>query len=256
MNLGITPGSFSAGGDSGSGIVTVGGLNPVALLFAGSSSYTITNPIDDVLSAFGVTIDDGSGGVGNSSPTASFAFGCSELACTFYGSGSSDSDGSIESWSWDFDDETAGSGETTNHTYAAGGSYAVTLTVTDKEGATDQESRNVSVSAPASGQHVGDLDGSGQNNGSTWTATVTITVHNVSHSPVAGVSVTGLWAGPGVGSGNCGQVTDANGQCTVIRTGIRKRDGSVQYAVMGGSATPDNHDPDGGDGTAITVVKP
>lgn len=42
-------GSFSAGGDSGSLIVTSNGNHPVALLFAGSSSTTIGNPIDMVL---------------------------------------------------------------------------------------------------------------------------------------------------------------------------------------------------------------
>jgi len=52
--------SMSAAGDSGSLIVTDDGNNsPVALLFAGSSSSTIGNPIGLVLSAFGVTIDDG-----------------------------------------------------------------------------------------------------------------------------------------------------------------------------------------------------
>jgi hypothetical protein len=52
-------GSFSAGGDSGSLIVTENGNFPVALLFAGSSSSTIGNPIDLVLGAFNVTIDPG-----------------------------------------------------------------------------------------------------------------------------------------------------------------------------------------------------
>lgn len=55
-------GAFSAGGDSGSLIVTQSGNLPVALLFAGSSSSTIGNPIDLVLRAFGapgvVTIDN------------------------------------------------------------------------------------------------------------------------------------------------------------------------------------------------------
>ena len=50
-------GSFSAGGDSGSLIVTQSGNHPVALLFAGSTSTTIGNPIDLVLGAFGVIID-------------------------------------------------------------------------------------------------------------------------------------------------------------------------------------------------------
>ena len=58
----ITPGTFSAGGDSGSLIVvdskrTNDHLKPVGLLFAGSSRYTIANPIEPVLDAFGVTID-------------------------------------------------------------------------------------------------------------------------------------------------------------------------------------------------------
>lgn len=56
----IRPGNFSAGGDSGSCIVVDGGADdrrPVGLLFAGSNSVTIANPIDEVLSAFGVSID-------------------------------------------------------------------------------------------------------------------------------------------------------------------------------------------------------
>ena len=54
----ISPGTFSAGGDSGSLIVTDdANLNPVALLFAGSASVTIANRIDLVLQRFGVTID-------------------------------------------------------------------------------------------------------------------------------------------------------------------------------------------------------
>jgi hypothetical protein len=56
----ILGGGFSAGGDSGSLIVVNGGSNdrrPVALLFAGGGSFTFANPISNVLSRFGVTID-------------------------------------------------------------------------------------------------------------------------------------------------------------------------------------------------------
>ena len=58
----ITPGEFSDSGDSGSLIVTKSdNLDddkiPVGLLFAGSSSMTVANPIDAVLARFGVTID-------------------------------------------------------------------------------------------------------------------------------------------------------------------------------------------------------
>ena len=53
-------GSFSAGGDSGSLIVTADGHNPVALLFAGNSSITVGNPIGEVLTALGVYFEGGS----------------------------------------------------------------------------------------------------------------------------------------------------------------------------------------------------
>jgi hypothetical protein len=58
----ITPGTFSAGGDSGSVIVTkdadpAENAKPVGLLFAGSDVDTVANRIDLVLNAFGVDID-------------------------------------------------------------------------------------------------------------------------------------------------------------------------------------------------------
>lgn len=67
----ITPGTFSAGGDSGSLIVTNNAShNPVGLLFAGSSSSTIANPIGQVLTALGNalggTFSFGGGGGGGS----------------------------------------------------------------------------------------------------------------------------------------------------------------------------------------------
>ncbi len=46
--------SFSAGGDSGSLIVNSATAQPVALLFAGSSTTTIANPIDAVIQKLGV----------------------------------------------------------------------------------------------------------------------------------------------------------------------------------------------------------
>jgi hypothetical protein len=50
----VTPGSFSDAGDSGSPVVDSSN-NPVGLLFAGSSSNTICNPIRTVMSQLGVS---------------------------------------------------------------------------------------------------------------------------------------------------------------------------------------------------------
>ena len=151
----VSDGSFSAGGDSGSLIVTNdAGKNPVGLLFAGSSTRTIANPIDAALEAFGVTITTDPGGDpgGNTPPTAQFTFDCTDLTCDFNGSGSSDPDGTITDYDWDFGDGSPnGSGVTTSHTYAGAGTRTVVLTVTDNEGATGSDSQNVTVTEPPGG---------------------------------------------------------------------------------------------------------
>ena len=49
--ISVAGGDFSQEGDSGSLVVTQSGATPVGLLFAGSSTDTVANPIGDVLSA-------------------------------------------------------------------------------------------------------------------------------------------------------------------------------------------------------------
>ncbi len=94
----------------------------------------------------------------NQTPTASFDYECTGLSCSFDGSGSSDPDGTIEDWTWDFDG-AAGSGETTGHTFADAGDHAVTLTVTDDDGATAQSTQTVTVDSPPPAAGI-DLRGS------------------------------------------------------------------------------------------------
>jgi hypothetical protein len=49
----INGGSFSSGGDSGSLVVDTATARPVALLYGGSPTDTVANPIQDVVTAFG-----------------------------------------------------------------------------------------------------------------------------------------------------------------------------------------------------------
>lgn len=67
----INSSTFSAGGDSGSLIVTNNAShNPVALLFAGSSTTTIGNPISQVLTTLGTSLGRAFSFVGSGGPAA------------------------------------------------------------------------------------------------------------------------------------------------------------------------------------------
>ncbi len=65
----------------------------------------------------------------------------------FDGTGSSDSVGAIASYDWDFGDGNTASGAQVSHTYAAEGSYTVTLTARDDQGASAQDSCQAAISA-------------------------------------------------------------------------------------------------------------
>ena len=71
--------------------------------------------------------------------------GITGLDVTFNGSRSFDLDGTIDQYDWDFGDNTTGNGEIVDHTYAAPGSYRVTLQVTDNDGLTDTNSSRAEI---------------------------------------------------------------------------------------------------------------
>lgn len=77
-------------------------------------------------------------------PVAGFSFVANMLSVDFTDT-SSDANNDIESWMWDFGDGNSSTEQSPSHTYAADGSYVVTLTVTDSEGNSDSHSMTVSV---------------------------------------------------------------------------------------------------------------
>lgn len=114
-------------------------------------------------------------GTGNQSPNASFTANTSGLSVSLDGSASNDPDGTITSYAWSYGDGNTGLGATANHTYGSSGTYAVTLTVTDNDGASTSTAQSVTVSDGSSvitlstngykvrGRHRIDLSWSGAN---------------------------------------------------------------------------------------------
>jgi len=134
----------------GDGSTDIG--NVVWHRFSGAGIYVV---------ALTVTDDDGAtnsitqtiqvGGSVNAAPTSSFSYLPASPTIgewvRFDGTGSTDSDGSISSYQWSFGDGTVPvSGPIVYHQFTAG-TYAVSLVVTDDDGATDTAVQSVGVGA-------------------------------------------------------------------------------------------------------------
>ena len=85
-------------------------------------------------------------GTGNTPPVANFTSSASGLTVAFTDT-STDAGGSIASRSWNFGDSTTSTAANPSKTYAAAGTYTVTLTVTDNGGLTATKSAAVTVSS-------------------------------------------------------------------------------------------------------------
>jgi hypothetical protein len=279
---------FSDGGDSGSLIVsTDGSRKPVGLLFAGGSNRTYANRIDRVLNRFGVTIDGSTSPPPTPDPVTDLAVsGVSapasatvgeqvSVAVTVQNTGDQTVAGGTQVTLVDATDNlTIGSG--TLSSLDAGGSATLTFgwnttgrspgahTLTGSHSLTDDVASNNSGSTgitlnapPTPGMHVGDLDAGTTLQTRTWTAIVTISVHDGAHAPIAGATVQGAFTAKG--SGSC--ITGSNGSCTISKS--RLRDQSVAFSVSSVShatsayVPASNHDGDGdSNGTTITVTRP
>src|SRR6059058_1936182 len=207
----IEPGTFSGGGDSGSLIVTDdASKSPVGLLFAGSSTQTIANRIDLVLSNFGVHVDGGNSppptpvtdvAITSVAGPASVTQGSTvNVAVTIRNVGNQPVGGFDVTLQDATDNVTIGtqsvaglmaSGGMTlsfswNTTGRSLGSHTLTAihTLKDDNAANNQASTAVTVNDASNVIHIGDLDAMTSSSGNRWSATVQITVHDANHNPL------------------------------------------------------------------------
>jgi serine protease len=171
-------------------------------------------------------------GGGNQPPVADFTFTTNLLEVTFTDQ-SYDPDGTIVSWDWDFGDSTGSTLQNPVHTYAASGTYPVTLTVTDNDGATDYVTKDVTVSdGSVVEMYVFDISMTKQNYFRwIYRARATITIKDTEGNVVPNATVytswTGKWTGTRSGTtGSTGMVTLTtpwvwgNGTFTVTVTNV------------------------------------
>ena len=115
--------------------------------YGAAGTYQVTLTVTDDKGATGTTTVPVTV-VADRPPVASFTTAVTDRAVAVDASASSDPDGKIASLAWDFGDGTTGTGATAQHTYAADGTYTVTLTVTDDAGVSATKKSDVTVWLP------------------------------------------------------------------------------------------------------------
>jgi PKD repeat protein len=137
----------------GDGTAASTGAAPAAHVYAAAGSYTITLTTTDgwgrsASTTRTVTMTEPTG---NTAPHVEFTTSCLlGTTCQMNSAGTSDAQGDALKYSWTWGDGTANS-TTANptHTYAAPGSYPVTLTVTDVWGRSAFVTQTVALTEPA-----------------------------------------------------------------------------------------------------------
>ncbi|MGK2924128.1 MAG: PKD domain-containing protein, partial [Lysobacterales bacterium] len=116
--------------------------------FSAAGTYTVKLNVEDDEGATDSYSKAVTVALPNQAPTAQFSIHCQDNVCNFDGAASSDTDGRVVNWGWKFGDGGTANGAQATHAYPAVGSYSITLTVKDDDGASGSRSNTVTVSMP------------------------------------------------------------------------------------------------------------
>ncbi|MCI0447421.1 PKD domain-containing protein [bacterium] len=110
---------------------------------AGGRTISVSTSAGSTSSSTVLTVSD------NRIPQAKFtispAQGAENTLFTVDATNSNDADGKVDKYAWDFGDGKIATGRTATHKYSTKGTYKITLTVTDNDGATASSSKDVQV---------------------------------------------------------------------------------------------------------------
>jgi len=132
------------------------GANPTHT-YVTQGTYNVSLMVTDDNGAMDSSTTTATIGMGNQAPTANANGpynGTVGIPIQLNSSGSSDPDGVITAYDWNFGDGTTGSGPNPTHTYATAGTYNITLTVVDGDGAMDSNATTATIAPITSGADV------------------------------------------------------------------------------------------------------
>ncbi len=165
--------------------------------------------------------------------------GMAPLTVAFDGSASLAPEGkAITSYDWAFGDGENGSGVTTSHVFVDAGDFTVTLTVTDENGNTDEETVQIQVEArPESHElHVAAITlQTSQGSDQLFVTQAIVTVNDEYELPVAGVQVGGLFSGDVLGEGS--GTTNEAGIAYLLSNAVETMPASPAFCVKSVSYT-------------------
>ncbi|MEN8006690.1 MAG: PKD domain-containing protein, partial [Candidatus Krumholzibacteriota bacterium] len=143
------------------------------------------------------------------------------------------SSGDPTSWSWTFGDGGTSTAQNPSYTYAAAGTYTVSLTATNAQGSdTATKTGYITVTEPGSGpttMHVSDMAVSRAKSGPNYFGVCDITVIDDQGGSVGGATVTVSYNGPT--NGTTSGTTAADGTLTLQATGMKKPVGEWCFEV-------------------------